>query len=118
MTTKALTTVPVTTVELSKLDRKQIRYLHDRELMDDVYRFVNLAAETGLSGLRIGLASPVSSLVAAWIIIEWCQREGYIPELAGTILEGALLTEAALKSISDSGILTTLLPLIGALKGA
>lgn len=115
MTSKALT-IPTTTVELSKLDRKQIRYLRDRELMDDVYRFVNLGTDTLLNTWRIGLASPVASLVAAYIIIEWCQREGYIPELAGTILEGALLTEAALKSISDSGILTAILPLIGALK--
>lgn len=115
MTSKALT-IPATTVELSKLDRKQIRYLRDQDLVNDIYRFANLATDTGLNALRIGLASPAASLVAAYIIIEWCQREGYIPELAGTILEGALLTEAALKSISDSGILSAILPLIGALR--
>ena len=114
MTSKTLT---IPTVELSKLDRKQLRYLRNRELTDDIYRFANLGADASITTLRLLLASPVASLVIAYFVIEWAQREHYMPELAGTILEGALLTEAALKSISDSGILSAILPLIGALKG-
>lgn len=120
MKTRALTRVPeilpAEYIDLSKLDRKQLKFLKSRAQSEDIHRFLYMGADAGLNAIRLLLASPVASLVAAYFLIEWAQREGYMPSMAGTILEGALITEAALKSISDSGILTTILPLIGALK--
>jgi len=67
-------------------------------------RLAQVLGEQQLISELIGLLKhPVYSLVVAFALIEYLQSQKVIPSLAGTVLEGALVTQGVLGELARSG---------------
>ncbi len=78
----------------------------------DKTRLKELRAARDLAGVQAMkevalelIGNPVFGLVAAFVLIEYLQRHNWMPSIAGTVLEGALVAGGFMESLAKSGML-------------
>ena len=118
MSTALVPYVETHPANVSQVDKRYVKYLHDRHNKEVIVGLVNKGVDSGVDVLRLIAGNTALSLVASFTIIEalqrtyrdvdygwYIRREPLMPETAGNLLETALTAEAVLSSMGASGLM-------------
>ena len=77
--------------------------------MNEVLRLKKLETDAKLKADLVALLNhPVYSVLIAFVVVEYLQSKGLMGNIAGTTLEGGLITSDVLSSLAKSGALADL----------